>query len=179
MQKDPKEWHDYHVEAAKYDQRDKVSPLDKITESLKVLKAGRKAIDLGCGMNTLAKRNSHLSWTSVDVVAADSSVIVADMTNLPFEDETFHVAILCRALWAQDREKVLSEANRILVEGRQLIIVEAFYGWYDDKTKTNELLDLVHASNLEVVKENGTAPNSSDDVFQYIICKKPQVTLNI
>jgi len=172
MQDNPTEWHEYHEIAKTYDCRDKISPLDKITTALQSVKSGRKAIDLGCGLNSLQKKNTHLKWRAIDAIAVDYSVTEGDLTDLPFKDETFHVAVLCRALWAIDREQVLSEAHRVLIEGGQLIIVEAFRGWYDEDSNTNELMGLVDKTDFEVVSRNGTLPNETDDVFQYIILRK-------
>ena len=72
---------------------------------------------------------------------------------------------------------MLSEAARVLVEGGQLILVEAFRGWYNPETKTNVLLALLN--DFEIVQEHGTTPDGSDDVFQYIILRKPVSSLKL
>ena len=175
MQTDPAKFEEYHAVADVHDARDppERKPQNKIAEMLKKNnRASYKAIDLGCGRNHLRtdERVSKMSWTSVDVVAADSTVTVADMGNLPFEDESFDRAILNRSLWAKNHMTVLHEVWRILKVGCRAIICESFQRWFTEGE--NELLTAVKTAGFTVISEEGTTPDSSVSVFQYIEVRK-------
>lgn len=175
MQTDPAKFEEYHAVADVHDARDppERKPQNRIAEMLKKNnRASYKAIDLGCGRNALRtdERVSKMTWTSVDVVAADPTVTVADMGALPFEDESFDIAILNRSLWAKNHAVVLSEVHRILKEGGRAILCESFQRWFSDGE--NELLATLKAAGFTVISEEGTTPDSSVSVFQYIEVRK-------
>lgn len=171
MQTDPAKFEEYHAVADVHDARDppERKPQNRIAEMLKKNnRASYKAVDLGCGRNALRtdERVSKMTWTSVDVVAADPTVTVADMGALPFEDESFDIAILNRSLWAKNHAVVLREVWRILKEGGRAILCESFQRWFSDGE--NELLATLKAAGFTVISEEGTTPDSSVSVFQYI-----------
>lgn len=174
MQDNRTEWHEYHKVADEHDQRDPEErrPVNKIAKALANIKKGKRAIDLGCGKNTLRTLAPHLKWTSVDAVAADDTVTEADITALPYEDEEFHIAVLSRALWATNKEDVLKEAMRVLVDGGQLIVCESFRKWWDAEKNENMLVKMVEDAGFVVESTFGTAPNDGNEVFQYVICRK-------
>jgi hypothetical protein len=163
----------YHEIADKYDEKDPPErrPVNKIAEMLKSIKTKKKAIDLGCGKNRLRTLVPHLDWTSIDAFQLDETVIIADIGHLPFEDNSYQIAIMSRSLWAVDHMTQLKEAFRILVEGGQLIICESFNRWFTDGTNT--LIQCISEAGFQIKKEIGTALESSDEVFQYIVCMKP------
>ena len=98
--------------------------------------------------------------------------MLANIAELPFEDDTFPTAILSRALWAVDYELQLKEVYRIMTEGGQLIVCESFNRWWKDETNT--LIESLKQVGFVIRHEDGTAPdNESDEVFQYIIAMKP------
>ncbi len=173
MRSDPAKFEEYHTVADAHDARDppERKPQNRIAEMLK--KNNRttyKAIDLGCGRNTLRRdeRVSKMPWSSVDVVATDSTVTVADMGALPFEDETYDIAILNRSLWARNHDAVLREVWRILKEGGRAILCESFRRWQSSAGE-NTLLTSLKAVGFTVLSEYGTAVESGvSDVFQYI-----------
>lgn len=173
MQTDPSKFEEYHAVADAYDARDPAErkPQNRIAEMLKKNnRPSYKAIDLGCGRNTLRRdeRVAKMSWDSVDVVAADSTVTVADMGHLPFEDESYDIAILNRSLWARNHEDVLREVWRILKEGGRAILCESFQRWQSEAAE-NTLLMALKSIGFTVVSEYGTTTNSAvSDVFQYI-----------
>jgi len=172
IQANPSKFEEYHVVADAYDARDppERKPQNRIAEMLKKNnRATYRAIDLGCGRNALRRdeRVSKMSWDSVDVVAADSTVTVADMGHLPFEDETYDIAILNRSLWARNHEEVLREIYRILKEGGRAILCESFQRWQD--AGKNTLIDALKAVGFTILSEVGTTTDSAvEDVFQYI-----------
>ena len=173
MQTNPSKFEEYHAVADAYDARDppERKPQNRIAEMLKKNnRATYRAVDLGCGRNALRRdeRVSKMSWDSVDVVASDSTVTVADMGHLPFEDETYDIAILNRSLWARNHEEVLREVFRILKEGGRAILCESFQRWQNEAGE-NTLLVALKATGFTVLSEYGTTSDSAvNDVFQYI-----------
>eukprot|EP00439_Symbiodinium_sp_Y106_P052946 s2736_g7.t1 len=78
-----------------------------------------KIVDLGCGDAALAeemrRRRPDLEMTCVDAARLARGVVVHNLAALPDDwAAAFDVAVLCRALWSLDYEKVLSEAHRVL-----------------------------------------------------------------
>jgi superfamily II DNA or RNA helicase len=168
----------YHVVADSYDAKDPIErqPIHKIAALLsKYNKPSYTAIDLGCGKNCLRKLEpvSKMNWTSVDVHAVDESVTVADMSVLPYEDESYDFAILSRSLWARNHLNVLKETYRILKSGGRAIVCESFQRWMNEQ-KENELLQDLEKTGFEVVFQEGTSLNDTVlDVFQYVVGRKP------
>jgi superfamily II DNA or RNA helicase/ubiquinone/menaquinone biosynthesis C-methylase UbiE len=168
---------EYHKVADSYDAKDPVErqPIHKIAELLsKYNKPTYSAIDLGCGKNRLRKLESvaKMNWTSVDVHAIDESVTLADMSALPYEDESYDFAILSRSLWARNHMDVLKETYRILKSGGRAIVCESFQRWMNEQ-KENELLQDLGKFAFEVVFQEGTSMDDKIlDVFQYIIVRK-------
>jgi SAM-dependent methyltransferase len=172
MRSDPAKFDEYHAVADAHDARDppERKPQNRIADMLK--KNNRptySAVDLGCGRNALRsdERVSKMSWSSVDVIAADSTVTVANIGALPFEDESYDVAVLNRSLWARNHEAVLREVWRILKEGGRAILCESFRRW--QSAGENTLLTSLKATGFTVLSEYGTnAESEVSDVFQYI-----------
>jgi hypothetical protein len=173
IQADPSKFEEYHTIADTHDARDPLErkPQNRVAEMLKKNnRSTYRAIDLGCGRNALRRdeRVSKMSWDSVDVVAADSTVTVADMGYLPFEDESYDIAVLNRSLWARNHEAVLREVWRILKEGGRAILCESFQRWQNE-TGENTLLAALKTVGFTIISEYGTTTDSSvSDVFQYI-----------
>ncbi len=81
----------------------------------------KKIVDIGCGDAYLWKRFNvygHENVTLVDVDLYDHPNFVrADAHNLPFEDKTFDIALLCEILeHVRDPVQVLKEAKRVTKE---------------------------------------------------------------
>jgi ubiquinone/menaquinone biosynthesis C-methylase UbiE len=90
------------------------------------------------------------------------------MAHLPFEDESYDIAVLNRSLWARNHEAVLREVWRILKEGGRAILCESFQRWQNE-TGENTLLAALKTVGFTIISEYGTTTDSSvSDVFQYI-----------
>ena len=168
MAKNPAAFHEYHAIADQHDARD--PPERKVMTRLsqlcaKYLPQRCRVADLGCGKNILRTLATHCTWTSIDAVAVDSNVIVADLAALPFDDCHFQAAVLSRALWARDHKAQLSEAFRTLNYGAPLIVCEAWGRWTD-----TELLDDLKEVGFQIKVEPDA---TSDEPFQYIVAQKP------
>jgi hypothetical protein len=174
----PADFAAYHDVADQYDARDppERQPLTKIASLLtRFNKPSYAAIDLGCGRNRLRclPSVSRMVWTSVDVHAVDATVTVADMGALPFEEETFDIAVLGRSLWARNHMDVLREVCRILKVGGRAIVCESFQRWLSEDKTQNTLLSCLSEAGFDIQCEEGTrATDTTDDVFQYIIAVK-------
>lgn len=181
VQENRAEWQEYHRIADEHDARDPEErrPIHKIAKALAAVKAGKRAIDLGCGKNLLRTLAPHLRWTSVDAVAADETVIEADIAALPFEDETFSIVVLSRALWATNKEDVIREAMRVMADGGQMIVCEAFRKWWDADKNENILTKLLESCGCVIESTTGSTPDEGNEVFQYIICRKPSEVVHI
>ncbi len=174
----PADFHEYHQIADSYDARDPTErqPLHKIATLLaKFNKPTYTAIDLGCGKNRLRQNPSvnRMSWTSVDVHAMDETVTIADMGSLPYEDETYDIAILSRSLWARNHLDVMQETFRILKSGGRAVICESFRRWLSKETQENTLLHDLKTIGFEIIYEEGTRTDDTvEDVFQYVMVRK-------
>lgn len=174
------EFTEYHQVADTYDAKDPVErqPIHKVAGLLtKYNKPSYKAIDLGCGKNRLRTHEavSRMSWTSVDVHAVDETVTVADMSALPYEDETYDIAVLSRSLWARNHMDVLKEVYRILKCGGRVVVCESFRRWLnlEEEIPVNTLVEDLKTAGFEVVYEEGTKHDDSvETVFQYIVVRK-------
>lgn len=167
----------YHDIADAYDARDppERQPLRKIASLLEPMnRPSYTAIDLGCGRNRLRTLPSvnRMKWSSLDVYAVDDTVIVGDMGALPFEEETYDIAVLSRSLWARNHMDVLREIWRILKVGGRAVICESFRRWLSDEGE-NELIKCLRECGFEVIKEEGTSDKDlTEDVFQYVVVRK-------
>lgn len=101
-------------------------------------KPGEIAVDLGCGTGayTLWLAEMGLSVHGVDISAAmlqvarqkrhdevNPAFVQADLTNLPFDDDTFDLAICNVVLeFVTDSASVLREAHRILKPGGRMVV---------------------------------------------------------
>jgi len=97
---------------------------------------GKKVLELATGPGLIAK---HVAWAAEKIVATDfspdmieqakkgkipSNVVfeIADASDLQYEDKSFEVVIIANALHVvPNPEKVLSEIDRVLVDGGLLI----------------------------------------------------------
>jgi hypothetical protein len=176
------EFAEYHKIADAYDAKDPTErqPIHKIATMLaKYNKPSYAAIDLGCGKNRLRYHEavSRMTWTSVDVHATDETVQIADMSQLPYDDETYDVAILSRSLWARNHMDVLAETFRILKSGAKVFVAESYRRWMvvggAGDTYINSLIQDLKDTGFEIVSEEGTRETDQvADVFQYIVCRK-------
>ena len=79
--------------------------------------------DLGCGEARLARRVPN-TVHSFDLVAANDSVTVADIANLPLQDKSVDMVVFCLSLMGTNMRDFVFEAARILKVGGVLKIAE-------------------------------------------------------
>ncbi|KAF3942044.1 hypothetical protein ABW19_dt0201518 [Dactylella cylindrospora] len=87
-------------------------------------------IDLGCGEAALAKAitsakpRPKIKIHSYDLHSPNPLVTVADIANLPLEDNSVDVAVFCLALMGTNWPKMIEEAVRVLRFGGEVWIAE-------------------------------------------------------
>lgn len=120
---DPTAFQLYHTGYMKQVSKWPVNPLDLVISFLK--KRPQKWVigDFGCGDARLAasvKNTVH----SFDLVAFNSRVTVADISDVPLPAECLDVAVFCLSLMGTNYTEFLRESNRTLKPKGLLIIAE-------------------------------------------------------
>lgn len=90
---------------------------------------GKKVIDIGCGYGKNRKLVEELGgeWVGVEPFEGGAHTVVADAQNLPFEDNTFDVAIMDAVLeHIPEVEKAIAETARVLKPGGLFVGYAAF-----------------------------------------------------
>jgi len=106
-----------------------------ILEIESYLKKGDRILDIGCGGCHIAKQLKEKGYTVVPLdIKNESSFkeivpIIYDGKKIPFEDNSFDVALLLTVLHhIRDPIMILGEAKRV---SRRIVIIEDLYdGWF-------------------------------------------------
>lgn len=170
IRSNPATFREYHAIADRLDAKDvpEQQVMGRVAALCAKLPPKCRVVDLGCGMNRLRTLVPNCNWTSIDAVAADETVQVADIAALPFDDNHFQAAVLSRALWGRDHAKQMAEAFRVLNYGAPLFICESRRRWTREDG-TNQLLEDLKTTGFHIKVE----PKTNDEVFQYIVAQKP------
>ena len=103
------------------------NPNNLILKSLLLPKYKKMAIaDIGCGEGALAKNLIPLGYNikSFDLVSLNDNVTVADMKNLPLENNSIDLAIYCLSLMNTNFIPFIAEANRIVKKEGKILVAE-------------------------------------------------------
>jgi hypothetical protein len=127
----PSLWHSYHdsrdFSFKGYDKQDEI-PLNKIIKKLETKhKHKLNILDLGCGRNLIQehfKDNKKFTVTGYDYVSYNGSK-VADISQLPEEDESINICVYSQALMGSNWKDYLAEGYRVLVYNGEMIISES------------------------------------------------------
>ncbi|XP_065086049.1 ribosomal RNA-processing protein 8 [Ochlerotatus camptorhynchus] len=139
FQEDPSAFQAYHEGYRHQIVQWSVNPLDRIIKSFSKLPADYVVADFGCGEARLAEAIEQKVY-SLDLVAANNSVIACDMAHTPLETNSINVAVFCLSLMGTNLRDFLLEANRVLKVGGLLKIAEVSSRYNNVK----EFIDCVH-----------------------------------
>eukprot|EP00897_Mesotaenium_endlicherianum_P003464 jgi/Mesen1/3145/ME000184S02210 len=98
-------------------------PVDIIIEWLEARSPSLSVADFGCGEARLAASVPNRVF-SLDLVAANPSVIACNMAHTPLEAASVDVAVFCLSLMGTDYQAYVTEAHRVLKAGGWLLIAE-------------------------------------------------------
>lgn len=175
--KEPHLWTEYHEIAEKCEEgftEEEIQniPYTRIIKYLENLKIGRKKYiaDLGCGkarIHTHFKDYKLFKFYNYDHIAIDDTVISADISNIPLEDNKINIAILCLSMWGSNCKEFIKEGYRILEDNGILLIIEPARRWMGD-SGTNRLKDLIIENGFLV--RNCNYDDECNDKFMFIEC---------
>lgn len=157
FQENRAEWEHYHRVSEENEQTFEVIPRNRIVDELKKLKRKNKRIvDMGCGKTLISSyfENEQFEFINYDHIAIDKSVIECDIANMPLEDESVDIAILCLAMWGSNCEQYLLEANRVLDGHGVLYIIEATKKWDSEDNRCGRLKGLIEQSRFKIVEQD-------------------------
>lgn len=124
IQENPELFNIYHAGYSEQVRRWPCNPLDDIIKYLSSQKPSLRVADLGCGEARLAKEAPQKNINSFDLAAANSSVTVCDIANLPLGESSVDVAVFCLSLMGTNYGDFLKEARRVLLPHGYVLIVE-------------------------------------------------------
>lgn len=167
-----------------------------------------KIIDLGSGpfyfaealFDAFKTKSNHLrlqqildtNYMGVDVIDSreQSEEQNERIQNLPFissdiaslddvDEDTFDIALLCRSLWATNKQDVLKEARRIVKNGGKLFVCEPFQRWYDEKTKKLTIFTELEKAGWKIDAKFNTKLDEDGkyNTFFYVVCRKDDMSL--
>lgn len=105
------------------------NPLQTLIMDLSVMPKGTVIADLGCGEAELSRQLSSSGYTvhSFDLVALNERVQVADMADLPLENDSVDVCVYCLSLMGTNMAHFFREAHRILKMGFVNLLYMIFF----------------------------------------------------
>jgi len=114
----------YHKGFSDQVQTWEVNPVDAIIDWINTIGAKTDVIaDLGCGEAKIAEKVKQ-TVHSFDFVALKDHVTVADMANVPLENASVDLAVMCLSLMGTNYTDFIREANRILKPSGLLKVAE-------------------------------------------------------
>jgi len=131
----------------------------KINETIYDIKdvcRGKKVVDIGCGYGKNKKIVESVGgeWIGVEPFEGGAHTVVGDAENLPFEDNSFDVAIMDAVLeHIPDVGKAFSEVARVLKPGGLFIGYVAFMECFHEISYSHlSFKALEHYSNINEMK---------------------------
>ncbi len=139
FQRDPSLWHTYHTisESNESSFPESEIPRNRIIECLNKIQTKRTktVVDLGCGRADIArhfKDDSRFSFINYDHVSSAQNVDVCDISQIPLEDASAEIVVLCLAMWGSNCREYVKEAFRVLETRGWLYMIEPTKRWTDE-----------------------------------------------
>ncbi|CAH1980663.1 unnamed protein product [Acanthoscelides obtectus] len=123
FEQDPDAFRVYHEGYRQQVKQWPLNPLDVVIQTIKRMPKSLVVADFGCGEGRLAKSVPQRTF-SFDLVALADHVTPCDMAHVPLHETCIDVAVFCLSLMSTNLGDYLLEANRVLVVGGTLKIVE-------------------------------------------------------
>jgi ribosomal RNA-processing protein 8 len=165
-------WYEYHdiLKENESSFEEENIPRNRIIKELEKIKTKRtiQIADLGCGLAKISnhfQNHSKFHFINYDHISCDEKVISQDITNLPDEEYSIEIAILCMSLWGSNCKDAIKEAYRILETGGKLYIIEPSKRWIQFDTMENKLKTSLEQSGFKIKEEQ-------IDKFSFFICVK-------
>ena len=162
FQEDKTLWHQYHdhrdTSFQGYKEQEQL-PINMIAKMLEQRKKHKlKILDLGCGRNHFYNRykeHKNFKITGYDYISYNESK-VADISELPEEDDTVDICIFSQSLMGYNWKDYLKEAYRVLRYHGEIIVCETSEK-YQDVLDTCEKLGFVKMK--EISSDSGDKEN--------------------
>jgi ubiquinone/menaquinone biosynthesis C-methylase UbiE len=130
--------------------------INKSIYNLHEICKGKKVIDIGCGYGRNRKIVEDVGgeWIGVEPFEGGAHTVVGNAQDLPFEDNTFDVAIMDAVLeHIPEVEKAISEVSRVLKPGGIFIGYVAFMECFHEISYSHlSFKALEHYSNVNGMK---------------------------
>ena len=176
----PELWYKYHSiseENEKSFPEDEI-PRNRIIQELNKLqfKRSKTIVDMGCGKAQIAeyfKDDKRFNFINYDHISSSDNIISCDISNIPDDDYSVEICILCLAMWGSNCHDYIKESNRILESGGKLYIIEATKRW-SEEDENNNLIKGNEGNKLKILLENNgfQITFSSIEKFCLFICVK-------
>jgi len=172
FQDTPELWHDYHNISEKNEEQfleQEEIPYNRIIRYLENMKITRKkyVADLGCGKARVAEnfQNDHrFRFYNFDHYAYEEIIKSCDISDVPLEDHTVNIAILCLSMWGSNCKEYIYEAYRILEDHGVLLIIEPTKRWIAEDG-SNRLEIMLKTAGFSIKPHN-------KDKFLFLECTK-------
>ena len=142
-------------------------------EGLKI-KGKTHIVDMGCGLAHVSnhfKDEKRMVFHNFDHYACNDNVEECDISDVPLEDESVRVVILCMAMWGSNCDDYVQEAYRILSDGGILFMIEPMKRWISEDGK-NRLERLLNVNEFEIKSNNYVKGEEEQDKFMKLKCYK-------
>jgi ubiquinone/menaquinone biosynthesis C-methylase UbiE len=175
FQDDPELWYHFHAISEENEKSfpEEGIPRNRIIQELNEIKTKRtrNVVDMGCGKAQIAchfANDKRFSFINYDHISSNENVEVQDISQIPLEDHSVEICILCLAMWGSNCHDYIMEAHRILESGGNLYIIEATKRWTseaEDSNPADKLKKILETNGFQITKQ-------SLEKFSLFVCTK-------
>jgi SNF2 family DNA or RNA helicase len=164
LQKDPRDWIEYHRLYRDARKEWSVIPYEKMIEKIIEISPRLRIGDFGCGEAKIMEILGEDRVFSCDHIAINDKVTACDMKNVPLIDGSLDVVIFSLSLMGKNWIEYISEAKRCLWKNGSLLIAETTNAVTEGRL-TN-LYTILENHGFKIIKEEEM------DRFTFIEAKK-------